>query len=577
MRNALNKFDITTRESIPYFTKKSVIVIVTFLVAKVLLHSLPDEWLVESSFTKAVAPFFPHPETLVEVLFWFVLIWLAAKAILLKRKSLQSGGIAEKENIVWGLADAIDAHSIVSISAPDGKLAYVNEHYIETFGYSAEELRESYNHHIYKNSANNEAYKTICEATKEGNSWSGKQRLRAKNGDDVATYSTIIPVKNHAGDLTHSVCIRSNITEAEIANSAKLMASFLGELQDGLYVFDTTTLLMNYANKSACTLSDWNELDVPKKRITDSSKWFAEDLFWIGVGTPLLEGKSQVVTVEVEHEKGPVEISTRLSNTPCGRQVFLSVVRDISSQKKLEQVRMESVSEISHELRTPLTSIKGALRLIECEAGGEIPGSAKKILTIASRNANRLLSIVNDILDFQKLATGKIECNLEPMDLSELLKEAVQVNTGFSSEHQVNLEYAPMTTIALVSGDRSRLMQSVTNLVSNAVKYSPKDETVRLGLEDLGEYWRVSVTDRGPGVPEDAKIMIFSRFGQVEASDGVKRSGTGLGLPICQRIIEIHKGKIDFRSVVGEGSEFYFDLPKLTNSLLKAEDLDLVG
>ena len=512
----------------------------------------------------------PSPETLgIFFIISSVLIALATfvRVRQIKAQEIEKGISEENERIIEGAFQALNSHSIVSISDADRKITYVNDAFTKTFGYSRNEAVGAPVHIVYEDGVTNETHAEICGNMVSGSMWQGKQTLRRKNGERVTVSSTFIPILNKDGERTHVVSIRSDITESEDTNNLALMGGFLGEIHDGIYVYDTSTLGLVYANKAACDLCDWDESEITRKRITHSSKWFQEDAFWKFVGEPLLNGERAQISVEVVHEKGPVEITTRVSKTPSGQKVFLSVLHDLSAQKQVEKARMDSISEISHELRTPLTSIKGSLKLLDTGVVGDVSPKAQQVLQIASRNTDRLLNIVNDILDFQKLEAGMLECEKMPLELDDMLSEAISANAGFCAEHDVGLDYTNPPFHALVNGDRSRLLQVIANLISNAVKYSPKGDTVTIKLSDAGKNWRVSVSDNGPGIPDEARERIFESFGQIQAADGIKRKGTGLGLAICRKIVGIHKGRISFRSVVNEGAEFFFDLPKLDDTL----------
>jgi len=345
------------------------------------------------------------------------------------------------------------------------------------------------------------------------------------------------------------------------AGSQYFLSQILEELQDEVFVYATGSLEMVYANKAARDRCEWSLDRISENRIVDSSKFFSERAFLAHV-KPLLSGKKDVLRIQVTHEKGPVEITTRLSNTPDGDRVFLSVLRDLSERQRAEQAKMDSFSEISHELRTPLTSIKGSLRLLEAGAIGSLSNEATKVLNIASRNTDRLLSIVNDILDLQKMAAGKVDCKKAPLDLVGFVSDAVAANKGYGDEHDVRLELCTLPDVAMVDANGKRIMQVMANLLSNAIKFSPTNESVTVAISDNALNWRVSVRDRGPGIPESARHKLFESFSQLKPEDGIRRKGTGLGLAIAKKIVNMHHGTIGFSSVNGNGTEFFFDLPK---------------
>jgi PAS domain S-box-containing protein len=237
--------------------------------------------------------------------------------------------------------------------------------------------------------------------------------------------------------------------------------------------------------------------------------------------------------------------------------------QDITERKRLEQLKDQFVSTVSHELRTPLTSIRGALGLILGNAVGEPPAKMLNMLQIANQNSQRLLRIVNDILDLQKIEANQLEYHFQQVDLAQLLQSAMQELAGYASEHQVSFNLTVTAPYPCLSADPDRLMQVLANLLSNAAKFSPAGNSVSLHLEQTKpDQLRLTVTDQGPGIPESFKARIFQPFSQSDAADNRARGGTGLGLTITKAIVEKHGGQIRYVSVPGQGSSFIVDLPQ---------------
>ena len=261
-------------------------------------------------------------------------------------------------------------------------------------------------------------------------------------------------------------------------------------------------------------------------------------------------------SVSYVHEQGKVY------RNASGKPVrMLGVVLDITTRALLDISKSEFIATVSHELRTPLTSINGSLGLIFGGAVGELPDKAQEMIGVAHRNAERLIALVNDLLDLEKLQSGKMEFHFEKLDLGAVVKEAFQANVGFAQKNQVKLHVATDLPEAIVMLDKARIIQVVTNLVSNAVKFSNQGDVVEVSLTRRGNVATVQVTDSGPGVPENHRERIFERFTQVDASDQRAKSGTGLGLSICKSIIDEHGGTIGVQSMLGQGSTFRFSLP----------------
>ncbi|SEN80643.1 His Kinase A (phospho-acceptor) domain-containing protein, partial [Roseovarius tolerans] len=243
---------------------------------------------------------------------------------------------------------------------------------------------------------------------------------------------------------------------------------------------------------------------------------------------------------------------------------FVSVLRDATERKKIERAKTEAVSVVSHEMRTPLTSIKGSLRLLHSGTLGIFDNNAKQALDIAVRNTEQLLLLVDDILDLEKIRAGKMKMDKAPVDLVALVDEVVEMNRGYGDELRVNFQFETDLTDAIASVSAARFTQVLANLLSNAAKFTPAGETVQVMLDSENGFWKISVTDKGPGIPEEAYHMVFASFAQLRSPDGKERKGTGLGLAIAQRIVHAHDGEIDFVSKCGEGTTFFVKLPMHT-------------
>ena len=252
------------------------------------------------------------------------------------------------------------------------------------------------------------------------------------------------------------------------------------------------------------------------------------------------------------------ELSLFAFQTPEGRH-FAGHLRDISERKKLEKMKQEFVATVSHELRTPLTSIRGSLSLLAGGALGDLPDEAREVVLIAERNTIRLISLINDILDLERVEAGRVQLKVEEIPLAAVVERSLESVRGFAEQHGIAI-VAPATE-ARVAGDLDRLVQVLVNLLSNAVKFSPPAGTVTVEVAERDDHAEVSVRDNGRGVPAHRREAIFERFEQVQSSDARQKGGTGLGLAICKAIVEQHGGTIGVRSEPGRGSRFWFRIP----------------
>ncbi|HBB32064.1 MAG TPA: hybrid sensor histidine kinase/response regulator [Cyanobacteria bacterium UBA8803] len=247
-----------------------------------------------------------------------------------------------------------------------------------------------------------------------------------------------------------------------------------------------------------------------------------------------------------------------------GVQCALLIANDITARKHLEN---EFISLVSHELRTPLNSILGALDLLGTGQLGTLTEQGQKFLSIATSNTERLTRLVNDILDLERMKSGKIVMHKVKCNAADLIIQATEAMQAMADTSQVKLNTKPLSVE--LWADPDRLLQTLTNLLSNAIKFSEPGDTVWLSaeLKSKGAFTPtlntllITVRDKGRGIPSDKLQIIFERFQQVDASDSRKKGGTGLGLAICRNIVQQHDGKIWAESFLGEGSIFYVQLP----------------
>lgn len=242
----------------------------------------------------------------------------------------------------------------------------------------------------------------------------------------------------------------------------------------------------------------------------------------------------------------------------------ISVNRDVTEQREVDRMKGEFISVVSHELRTPLTSIMGSLGLIRSGAMGEINDEVGGMIDIAHSNGDRLIRLINDILDLEKIEAGKMEFIVESLDVASLLAQAESDNQGYADKSSVTLNVTQNMRDVSVFADKDKIAQVFANLLSNAIKFSPAEAEVEFGAYRRKQSIRFFVKDHGPGIPDEFRATIFSKFSQADSSATRQKGGTGLGLSICKTIVDHLKGKIGFESVVGEGSTFFFDLPEAT-------------
>ncbi len=241
---------------------------------------------------------------------------------------------------------------------------------------------------------------------------------------------------------------------------------------------------------------------------------------------------------------------------------FLAVLRDATERRQIERMKSEFVATVSHELRTPLTSIAGSLGLILGGAAGEISEKSSRLVQIAKNNCDRLIRLINDMLDIEKIESGQAQLSILPIDVGAAVAQAMASIEGLAREHQIRIDVSHVRPDLQVLADADRLTQILTNLVSNAVKFSPAGSEVRVAAEPTKDREVVfSVADDGPGISDEFRQRIFQKFAQADSTDSRLKGGTGLGLSIVKELVERMDGKVDFTSDPGSGTTFTFTLP----------------
>ncbi|MCK5295474.1 MAG: response regulator, partial [Alphaproteobacteria bacterium] len=284
----------------------------------------------------------------------------------------------------------------------------------------------------------------------------------------------------------------------------------------------------------------------------------------------------------------PVEID--ISEYIIANERILSwIVRDVTKERKAEDMKSEFVSVVSHELRTPLTSIQGSLGLLKGGVGETLPKKASSLVKIAYRNSERLVRLINDILDIEKIESGRISFDIKEHNLVELVGRTIQDSKGYADKYNIQLVFKkPLVEKIVVSVDAGRLAQVINNLIANAIKFSPKNKPVEIRITRFEEQVQVTVTDYGSGIPAEFKEHLFKKFSQADTSDTRKQEGSGLGLSICKTLVEKMNGQISFTTETDEevterGTSFYFRLPEIEqivpekDRILICEDNDIVS
>jgi PAS domain S-box-containing protein len=284
----------------------------------------------------------------------------------------------------------------------------------------------------------------------------------------------------------------------------------------------------------------------------------------------LLSSRESIAGLKIRNpRRDGIELTCEWTVTPLVnfQKDVIAVIaqgRDVTAQLEAERMKKEFTSTLSHELRTPLTSIIGSLQLINSGVMGDVDKEVGELTMVAERNGQRLLDLINDILDIEKIESGKVTLAPEVMRVDELVRESLVLNKAFGERFKVSFQSDGDIPERQVHADRKRLLQVMTNLLSNAAKFSPEGGIVEISTEDAGPNVRIAVHDRGSGIPEAFRSRIFGRFTQADSTATRQKGGSGLGLAICKRLIELMRGRIGFDDRPGGGTTFWFELPRRT-------------
>jgi signal transduction histidine kinase len=315
------------------------------------------------------------------------------------------------------------------------------------------------------------------------------------------------------------------------------------------------------------------------------------DVILLDLGLPDAQGLEAIRRAHAAAPTAPLVVLTGLDDESLAAQTLregaqdylikgqfesrslLRTLRYAIERKRLERLKDEFVSTVSHELRTPLTSIAASLGLLIGKVAGILPGPAARLLSIAYTNSRRLVRLVNDILDIEKLESGRVVFYFAKVDVRILVEHAIEANRGYAQSHNVRVRLTDSAAVGEVRADSDRLVQVVTNLLSNSIKFSPADNEVVVSIEKGTDAIRISVRDHGIGIPEDFRAHLFEKFAQADATNARQKGGTGLGLSIVKQIVERLGGEVGFSDAPGGGTIFYVELP--TWDIALGHEIDL--
>ena len=256
-----------------------------------------------------------------------------------------------------------------------------------------------------------------------------------------------------------------------------------------------------------------------------------------------------------------VEGKAKPERLPDGSVLWHGYIVDIDERHKIEEMKSQFISTVSHELRTPLTSIAGSLGLINSRAIGKLPEKAEQMVSIALKNTEQLKHLINDLLDIEKLVSGRMPMHPTKQPVAPVIKESIERLAPYLGSRQIQVIQQQDHPNLTASFDTQRLSQALTNLLSNAAKFSEKGASVKVSTTLFSDHLRISVIDHGTGIPDSFRSSIFKKFAQADSSSTRGKQGTGLGLAITREIMTHMGGSVDFKSNEGKGTTFWLELP----------------
>ena len=453
-------------------------------------------------------------------------------------------------------------HTMVNVVDTDNLLVEVNDLLLEATGYTREELIGKPVAMLYSKD-NRTTATEIRDLLRQGKSWQGETTLRNRDGSNCVTQTTVTPLLDANGRWIGSISARTDITSTTKLIARRDTAMTLHELRDDIWIVSEDNLELRYMNLAAKARFGWSTRPKNGQTVRDmAAERGCEDVLdaclrMMDIGDTYMTFNA---TISGTNFEGSIKWLNK--GTVDGR--LLIMLHDITERLEQEQLQADFISMVSHELRSPLTSIKGSMGLLLSKAAGQLPPKAEGLLEIAHRNADRLVLIINDILDMEKISSGRLDFELETADLSELVAESLRANATAHQRFGLQIKCHGVDTPTYIETDANRIIQVLTNLMSNAAKFSKPGGTVEISVEKTPENVCVSVRDEGMGIAPEDQHKIFQRFADMANSDRATKGGTGLGLSICKAIVEGLGGTIDFVSKEGRGTTFTFTLPVKT-------------
>ncbi|NEQ48152.1 MAG: PAS domain S-box protein [Leptolyngbya sp. SIOISBB] len=477
--------------------------------------------------------------------------------------------LRESQQKLAGILDNAD-EAIISIDSQQHIVMY-NQGAEQIFGYSFEEVywqpldlllpaafQQVHRQHVRNFAASEDTSRQMVNRSRD-------VLGRRKTGETFPAEASISKLKTNDGQQLFTVILKDitqrRQTEAALRRSEEQLRLTTNALPALICSVDTEQRYV-FNNR---TYEDWYQ--IPLQDLQGRCLWEVMDDAYYAQAQPHIEAALAGQEVSFEAELLTPDRQSRYVLTTYIPEIdeqdhikgFFGLTTDISDRKAAERMKDEFVSIVGHELRTPLTSIHGSLVLLASKQLGTLTPQGQEFLEISLKNTQRLSRLINDVLDLERIESGRVTMSLQTCHLGELMRQAIQAMQSMADEHHLHIVLEPVEWMVWVDADH--ILQVFTNLISNAIKFSPAHTTVSLKATKRDQDILIQVQDQGRGIPDDKLETIFERFQQVDASDARLLGGTGLGLAICRNIVQRHGGEIWAESTLGTGSTFCFTLP----------------
>jgi len=481
--------------------------------------------------------------------------------------------IAELDKVFHHMADALaeatrkeravfeKAVDVICSLDSDGKFTRVNPAAEKVWGYKPEELmRRDVVEFLHPDDVGTTIDSQLA-IQKEGSGPPYENRVRCKNGTYVDMLWTThwSPLDDALFCVAHDITDRKRAEEVIKASEARIrfiianmpvglvLLNPQGEIElvnsamDGMFKYEPGELIGRAFGGMFQRKADQEEGEV-----------------WETVKERALGHIHERMAEQKDGNTFPAHLMIREYDSADGLK-YMGIMLDVSERHEIERFKQEFLGVISHELRTPLTSIRGSFEMLLAGMFGDLSKEAKNVINIAEKSSTRLIRLVNDLLDVEKLESGKLDMFLEESDANSIIETSVENVRYFAEDHGVTVVAPPVELNIIADGER--LVQVVVNLLSNAIKFSERGHSVTVSVVPTETHAEFRISDTGRGIPAEHIGKLFNRFTQVEKADATQKKGSGLGLAICKAIIEEHGGQIGVDSEMGKGSTFWFRVP----------------